>query len=223
MKHSSDIINFTTLVDLLYQENLKYNLSGIKTREAMVSKHVQDSQFVSAYIRDHVSSAEAILDMGTGAGFPGLIVALEHPDKEVHLVDSVAKKIKFVEMAISEHSISNAVAVCDRLESYSLKRSRGFDVVIARALARIDILMEYAAPFLKFGGHLLAMKSENIDEELHIADSLEGYLGFSRLPEVPYRIDNQLRFIIPFRKVSSPQIQLPRRVGVATKRPIWRS
>ncbi|MDD5455568.1 MAG: 16S rRNA (guanine(527)-N(7))-methyltransferase RsmG, partial [Candidatus Margulisbacteria bacterium] len=183
-------------------------------------KHIEDSLVLSDYIKKHLSSPSALLDMGTGAGFPGLVIALENPQIKTFLIDSTAKKINFVNKIISLYDIKNAIASCDRLENFALKSGNFFDILVARSLARLDILLEYAAPLLKANGHFLAMKSEQLDEELAIADIIKEKLGFMLINTFPYSLALQKRYILHFQRIKEPSIKLPRSVGLASSKPL---
>jgi len=221
VKHTQKTqVNYQQLLDLLFNESQLYNLTGLKNKEDMQLKHIEDSLILSGYIQGRFSQTSTILDLGTGAGFPGLIVALENPDIKLCLIDSTAKKINFVNKVIDLYNIKNATAVCDRVENFALKSSYAFDILIARSLARLDILLEYAAPLLKTNGHLLAMKSEQLEDELCIAAIVQDKLGFVLNQTYEYSLALQKRYILDFQKLKESTIKLPRSNGLASSKPL---
>ncbi|MEK6557539.1 MAG: 16S rRNA (guanine(527)-N(7))-methyltransferase RsmG [Candidatus Margulisiibacteriota bacterium] len=223
MKHSSDSLpDYSALIELLVLRNQTCGLTAIRSPDAIQVKHIEDSQVLSSYIFTHHPSSQRLLDMGTGAGFPGLIVAAELADKNVLLLDSTMKKIQFVSEAIRLLKLDNAFPVCERLESFALAHSNQFDLVFARSVARLDILMELAHPLLRKGGVLLAMKSQDLEDELGIAGSVESSLGFIIKNPFEYTLSGATRYIIEVQKTSPSSIFLPRRTGLAQKNPLSR-
>lgn len=143
---------------LLEQWNQVYNLTAIRNIEQMLPKHVFDSLAVLPYIR-----GKKILDVGTGAGLPGLLLAIARPDWQLVLLDSNAKKIRFVKQAILELQINNAIAICTRVEDLALEE---FNTVISRAYANIHLFYTQTAKFLAKNGCLLAMKGVYPEAEI---------------------------------------------------------
>lgn len=142
-----DLLRFLALVA---QWSRAYNLTAVRGELAMVERHLLDSLSAHPWV-----PAGRVADLGTGAGMPGIPLALALPDRQFTLVDSVGKKIRFVRHACRELALDNVVAVQARVEAY--RPERPFDGVIARALAPLDRLAELALPLLRPGGRLLAM------------------------------------------------------------------
>ncbi len=149
---------------LLVQWNKVYNLTAIRDIEQMLPKHVFDSLAVLPYIR-----GKKILDVGTGAGLPGLLLAIARPDWQLVLLDSNAKKIRFVKQAILELKIKNAIAVCTRTEDLVLEE---FNTVISRAYTDIQLFYTQTAKFIAKNGCLLAMKGVYPEEEIFAIQQL---------------------------------------------------
>ena len=147
------------LLNALDDWNQRMNLTAIRDRPQQIVKHVLDSLSIQRYLR-----GARIADIGTGAGFPGLPLALVNPDKRFTLVDATAKKLRFVEHAAQMMGLNNVVVVHARAESWRPKER--FDCVVARAVGPLDRLVGYAGQHLASGGRLLAMKGKLPTEEL---------------------------------------------------------
>jgi 16S rRNA (guanine527-N7)-methyltransferase len=153
----------TRLLDELDDWNGRMNLTAIRERSAQLTKHLLDSLSINKFLR-----GTRIADIGTGAGFPGLPLALVNPDKHFTLIDSVGKKLKFVDHAAQAIQLTNVRTLHTRAEQLKLKdrNEPRFDCVVARAVGPLAVLVESAGHLLAGGGRLLAMKGKRPDEEL---------------------------------------------------------
>jgi 16S rRNA (guanine527-N7)-methyltransferase len=151
------------LLDELDDWNQRMNLTAIRERPAQITKHLLDSLSINKFLR-----GTRIADIGTGAGFPGLPLALVNPDKQFTLVDSVAKKLRFVDHAAQAMGLTNVKTMHARAEAIDLKKLNAprFDCIVARAVGQVSMLIESAGHLLAGGGRLLAMKGKRPDEEL---------------------------------------------------------
>jgi 16S rRNA (guanine527-N7)-methyltransferase len=151
------------LLDELDDWNQRMNLTAIRERSAQVTKHLLDSLSINKFLR-----GTRVADVGTGAGFPGLPLALVNPDKQFTLIDSVAKKLRFVDHAAQVMALTNVNTLHSRAEAISLKDRNAprFDCVVARAVGQLSMLVESSGHLLVGGGRLLAMKGKRPDEEL---------------------------------------------------------
>ena len=206
---------FHGLVDLLAEPDAP---TAVHDPQAVVEVHLADS--LVALDVPEVRRARRIADLGSGAGLPGLVLALAQPAAQVTLVESRRKQCAFIERAISALSLTNAAVACARAEE--LGADAGFDVVTARALASLPVLCEYAAPLLEQNGVLVAWKGAV--EPAEEADGLAAAaaLGLARttvLPVEPYE-GSKRRTLHIFRKVTSTPAGYPRRPGMAVKRPL---
>ena len=147
------------LIDELQRWNLSYNLTAITRRDEMITHHLLDSLSVSSALH-----GLTIADVGTGAGFPGLPLALVQPQRRFTLIDSNNKKVRFVSHAARELALSNVTAVHSRSESF--KPAKPFDTVIARAFAALPELLRLVAPLCGPQTRVLAMKGRRPDEEV---------------------------------------------------------
>ena len=160
--------------DLLIEYNQKFNLTAIKTEEEIYLKHFYDSLTLTKAI--NLEGNLKLLDIGTGAGFPGLILKIFYPNLEVTLLDSNHKKIMFLETVIKELNLTNVTCLNTRAESLPSEYREYFDIVTSRAVAQLRILSEISIPYLKVGGKFIAMKSayeEEIKESREILTKLD--------------------------------------------------
>ena len=160
--------------DLLIEYNKKFNLTAIKSDEEIYLKHFYDSlTLIKAYsLKGNIK----LLDIGTGAGFPGLVLKIFYPDLELTLLDSNHKKIEFLEVVIKELNLKNVTCINSRAENLPETYREYFDIVTSRAVAHLRILLELSIPYLKVGGHLIAMKGlseEEIKESAKILEKLD--------------------------------------------------
>ena len=159
--------------DLLVEYNKKFNLTAIKSDEEIYLKHFYDSPtLIKAY---SLNGNLKLLDIGTGAGFPGIVLKIFYPDLELTLLDSNHKKIAFLEVVIKELNLKNVTCINSRAENLPKTYREYFDIVTSRAVAHLRILLELSIPYLKVGGKLIAMKGlseEEIKESAKILEKL---------------------------------------------------
>jgi 16S rRNA (guanine527-N7)-methyltransferase len=147
------------LVDELEQGNAQFNLTAIRDRPGMLRKHVLDSLSLQPYLR-----GERLADVGTGAGFPGLVLGVVNPQRRLTLIEATAKKARFVEQTAQRLGCGNVLVVNTRAESY--RPFELFDTVVARALSSLADFVAYAGHLCAPGGRLLAMKGKRPDDEV---------------------------------------------------------
>jgi 16S rRNA (guanine527-N7)-methyltransferase len=164
---------FYRLYVLLVETNKITNLTAITDPEGVILKHFVDSATATELIKKGAS----VIDVGCGAGFPSLPLAILRDDITVTSLDSTGKKIEFVKKVADELKLTNINPVNDRAEDYCAKRRESFDCCISRAVARLNILSELCLPFVKVGGKFVAMKSNKATEELAEADRGIALLG----------------------------------------------
>lgn len=185
--------------------------------------HVADS-LAGAEV-PQVRSARNLVDIGSGAGFPGLVLAVALPDVRVTLVDSVRKKMEAAARIAAELDLKNVECVWGRAEEIAAPESEhygSYDVVTARALADLGILIEYAAPLLRVGGSLVAWKAELSEAESAGGESASRELGFGPRESIAYRPfpESRHRRLLVAQKLEPTPERFPRRPGVALKRPL---
>ena len=205
---------------LLMDENQRQNLVSRRTLEEDFEKHVQDSQEVLNYVDwDNAK----IVDMGSGAGFPGLILAMLCPGAQFTLVESDHKKSAFLKSAAQQLSLSNVTVITRRLEELGQDElfRETFDAVTARAVAALNILLEYGVPLLKTGGIGWFWKGIKAEEEVEQAQAALKMLQAKVDTIYWYRlIEERDRALVKVVKNKPTPAQYPRRVGVPSKRPL---
>ncbi len=184
-----------------------------------VARHVADS--LSALVLPFMGEARHIADLGSGAGWPGLALAATLPDAEVALVESAIRHCRYLERALEVSGLANVTVVNARAEAWP-EALGVHDVVTARALGALAVILEYAAPLLREGGHVVAWKGAVGVEEAADAAAAAGILGLEVLEVVPVRPFPAARdhTLHAFRKIAPTPERFPRRPGMATKRPL---
>ena len=212
---SSDICErFQRLVDLLISS--PHNLTSVKDREKAMIIHIEDS--LLAFEGRKLEGS--YIDIGSGGGIPGLVLAIAFPETEWVLVDSITKKVREIERFSSILSLSNVTAVASRIEEYSKESSR-FDGAVMRAVARGDVALELAAPLIERGGVIYLYKGPGCDVEKRFAFLASAKLGLQFRDEMSYRLsDGSSRKLVIFKKVSETPKGFPRKPGMASKFPL---
>jgi len=142
-------------LELLYKKNQVMNLTAIRDKKGMLEKHFVDSLFLTKVIND---TEKSFIDVGTGAGFPGLVLAIYYPEKNFLLVDSVRKKIDFINEVIKELNLKNVNTSFERSEELIKNNREIYDIALCRGVANLRIILEYMIPFIKVNGRFLPQK-----------------------------------------------------------------
>lgn len=153
---------FEKYYELLIQYNSVMNLTGIVDKEEVYLKHFYDSLCIAKVI--DLNNYSSLCDIGTGAGFPGLVLKIMYPKLEVTLLDSLNKRINFLNVVIKELDLKKITTIHTRAEEYALKNRNKFDVITARAVAHLSVLLEYAVPMTKEKGYFIPLKANSLDE-----------------------------------------------------------
>jgi len=157
------IQTFYDFTKLLIEENRHTNLTAIREIPDIIAKHFADCLLPELYFPQNVT----VLDIGCGGGFPTIPLAIARPDLKITAIDSTQKKINFVQKATDLLALPNVTAICARAEAPELRKFReSFDIVTSRAMARMPVLIELTLPFVKIGGHMLALKGAQGAAEL---------------------------------------------------------
>lgn len=211
-------VYFRRLVDY----NQKVNLTAITTAEGVAVKHFLDSLTCLSVCRP--AEGASLVDVGTGAGFPGLPLKIVRPDLKVTLVDSLRKRMAFLEDLIQELGLPGIETVCCRAEELGRRpeHREAYDLAVARAVARLPVLCEYCLPLVRPGGVFLAMKGPEGGEEAGRALGAILKLGgeLQRTPWFALPLGGDQRTIIVIDKKSPTPADFPRRPGVPEKRPL---
>jgi 16S rRNA (guanine527-N7)-methyltransferase len=208
--------------DLLLQWNEKMNLTAITDEKEIIIKHFLDSMSIGSKWDKDVSYS--VIDIGTGAGFPGIPVKIAFPGIHITLVDALNKRIQFLEEVIKELNLTNVTCIHERAEDLGKdQRAREqYDMCISRAVAHLAVLSEYCLPFVKVDGVFIALKGPDITEEVQEAEKAITILGGKIVKQekiiIPHSdITHSLIFI---QKVKSTPAKYPRKAGKPNKNPI---
>jgi len=202
--------------------NEKVNLTAIKDRDGFITKHFIDSLCCADH--QQFKDAETVVDVGTGAGFPGLPLAIVSPDKEFVLIDSLNKRIKILNEIISDLGLDNVVAVHGRAEELARDKQyrESFDICVSRAVSRLSVLSEYCLPFIRKGGWLAAYKGPDADNEIADAKNALGILG-GKVMEISdtdmQKFDVFHRIVYVQKTMNTPKVY-PRKAGTPEKKPL---
>lgn len=199
--------------------NKTLNLTRIEDSEEARLLHIEDS--LSGLKELDNAPDGKYVDLGSGGGFPGVPLAIAS-GRETLLVDSVKKKMAAVQSIIDALGLSSVSTYDGRIEDLSTQQREQFSAATARALAKLSVLMELASPLLKQGGVLICYKAQLSEEELDKALKLQSYLGMKLKSDREFLLSDNVthRRIIVFEKVKQPGLKLPRRIGLAQKKPL---
>ena len=206
--NSQKLENLYRYYELLNEWNEKINLTAITKLEDVYVKHFEDSLLGVALIKDNSS----LCDIGTGAGFPGLVLAIIKEDIKVTLVDALQKRVKFLNLIVSELNLPNVTVLHNRAEDVDFKNSylNSFDYVVARAVARLNVLTEYCLPYVKVGGQFIAYKSEKTEEEILECKNAFNVLGGELKEVINLQLKDMVRNLVVIIKNKSTNISYPR-------------
>lgn len=210
---------FHRYYELLVEWNQKMNLTAITEEADVYLKHFYDSVTIAT---DIALSKQTICDVGAGAGFPSIPLKILYPDLKVTIVDSLNKRITFLHHLCEELGLENVEAVAARAEDYAKDHRQSFDLVTARAVARLNILDELCLPLVAKGGCFLALKGRQGDEEINEAKRGIGMLGgrIEKNRRFTLANDDDVRHNIIIRKVKDTPAAYPRSYARIKKRPL---
>lgn len=212
------IQKFYDYMNLLIEWNEKINLTAITEPKEIILKHFVDCITIFKYILDDAK----VVDVGTGAGFPGIPLNIMNNMPKYTLVDSLNKRIKFLDEIINVLKLENINTVHSRIEDFAKNNKEVYDVATSRAVASLNILLEYLLPLVKVGGICICMKGSNIQEEVQNSKKALEILGgkIENIEEITLPNSDITRNIIIVRKVKTTPNKFPRKAGMATKEPI---
>ena len=218
----SQIQQFNMYYEMLTEWNQYMNLTAITEYDDVMKKHFIDS--ISLCRAYDVYKKVSCIDVGTGAGFPGLALKIAYPQLRMTLLDSLNKRIQFLDAVIDKLALTEIETIHGRAEDYAKagKLREKFDLCVSRAVANLSILSEYCIPFVKKGGYFISYKSEKITEEIKAAENAISILGG--------KVKNQVEFILPDsdiyrnlfvieKKKETPK-KYPRKAGLPGKDPL---
>lgn len=202
--------------EILERENKLYNLTSITEKETVFLKHFYDSLTIVKIID---LNEQSLCDLGTGAGFPGMVLKIIFPNLKVTLIDATLKKCNFLEKVIKELSLENINVINERVEEYAKKEREKYDIVTARAVAPLKHLLEYGVPLLKVNGVFIAMKG-NINKELVGIETYENKLIIKITKSIEFQlpIEKSCRNLISFTKLEKTDLKYPRKYSEIKKK-----
>ncbi len=198
---------FELFYQLLVEWNNKFNLTAITDKNEVEIKHFIDSITSYKYIDNNIN----IIDVGAGAGFPSIPLAILRPDCKFTLIDSLNKRVTFLNEVISQLNLTNCVCYHSRIEDFAIKNKNTFDVSIARAVAPLNILLEYTIPLLKINGKLIAYKGSNIDEEINESKAASKVFNCKLINKYELTLPNDdYRCLVEYKKYNNCPNKYPR-------------
>ncbi len=213
---------FIEYMKLLQEWNEKINLTAITEDEEVIKKHFIDC--IKAFKSNAVKNAKTVIDVGTGAGFPGLPIAIMNPNVNVTLLDSLNKRINFLNTVIAKLELKNVVTIHSRAEDGARKQElrENFDVATSRAVANMAVLSEFCLPYVKLNGYFVALKGPAIEDEIRegkkAIDTLGGEL--ENIIEVNIEESDLKHNIVEIKKIRKCPKTYPRKAGSINKKPI---
>ena len=213
---------FDRYATLLLEWNTRMNLTALTEPRDVAVKHMIDS--LTAYDAAIFAGRPAVLDVGTGAGFPGLPLKIFAPQIHLTLMDSLAKRVSFLEAVVQELGLDGVRCIHARAEEAARDKAHRerYDLAVSRAVARLPVLLEYTLPFVKKGGHLLALKGRAWEEELQESTRSLKLLGGAVRETRPVRLpglDDQ-RAVLVIEKTAPTPKAYPRKAGTPAKKPL---
>ncbi|WP_303842409.1 16S rRNA (guanine(527)-N(7))-methyltransferase RsmG [Selenomonas ruminantium] len=218
----TQMAQYNRYFELLVEWNEKINLTAITEPKEVAIKHIIDS--ITAYDKNLFQEGTTVIDVGTGAGFPGLPLKIFCPEIKLTLMDSLNKRIKFLQTVVEELGLKDVDCIHARAEegARNKKYREAFDIAVSRAVARLPILCEYCLPFVKKGGHFIALKGMQYNDEAEEAVKAIKVMGGSHTEIRPVKLPelDDKRAVITITKTTPTPKAYPRKAGIPTKNPI---
>ena len=212
--------NFEIYMNELISWNENVNLTAITEPDEVVTKHFLDSVSAQEFIKEGAS----VIDVGCGAGFPGLPIKMVRDDIKLTLLDSLDKRLKFLAYVINETGVNDVTLLHSRAEDGGRNKDtrEKFDVAVSRAVANMSVLLEYCLPFVKVGGRFIALKGPAVEEELASAKKAMEVLGGKLIgvKEINVPFTDLSHNIVIVEKVRGCSKEYPRKAGTPSKKPI---
>lgn len=220
--NDQQLSQFVNYFDLLVDWNSRMNLTSITEFDQVLKKHFVDSISLLSY--ESISSSSKIIDVGTGAGFPGIPLKILLPDTEIVLMDSLNKRITFLNEVISNLNLKNICAIHSRAEDLSMNNNHreAYDYCVSRAVANLSTLSEYCLPFVKLGGKFISYKSGDYDKELSDSKNAINILGGNILKVESFNLpDTDIsRAFVFIEKVNKTTLKYPRKGALPKNKPL---
>lgn len=216
--------NILIYYEMLTEWNNVMNLTAITEYDEVMKKHFTDS--ISLVKVCNLTKKISIIDVGTGAGFPGLALKIVFPELEVTLLDSLNKRIQFLDAVINKLDLHGVETIHGRAEDFARpgKLREKYDLCVSRAVANLSTLSEYCIPFLRIGGLFIAYKTEKVLEEAEAAGKAISILGGKMKEQIEFQLPNSdiYRNLVIIEKIKETPKEFPRKAGLPSKEPIKR-
>jgi len=211
---------FRIYYEMLVEKNKVMNLTGITEWDEVLEKHFLDS--ISLIRAIDLNQELTVMDMGTGAGFPGIPLKIAFPNLKVTLADSLNKRVLFLQEVIDALGLEGIEAIHGRAEDLARdkKYRENYDLSVSRAVANLSTLSEYCLPFVKLGGQFISYKSGDVDEEVNESKSAVFLLGGKVKDVVKFKLGESGRSFIIIDKVNGTSKTYPRKAGIPSKKPL---
>lgn len=215
---------FQTYYELLTEWNQKINLTAITEYKEVVEKHFIDSALLMRCEKFRERKGKRVLDVGTGAGFPGMVLAILCPETSFVLIDSLRKRVDFLELVIETLQLENVQVFHGRAEDFGRNedfRNR-FDFVVSRAVAELPLLLEYCIPFVRAGGYFVSYKGRRYDEEIESAENAFEKLSCHLEAREQFSLSEEQseRFLLFIENEGNTDNKYPRKAGKPKKNPL---
>lgn len=211
---------FKKYESLLIEWNKKMNLTAITEHDEVILKHFVDSISILKYINNDCK----IIDVGTGAGFPGIPIKIMNESVDVTLMDSLNKRINFLNEVKENLDLKNVITIHSRAEEFGQNKiyRKKFDIAVSRAVANLSVLLEYLMPAVKLGGKLICMKGSQVEDEIKDAKYALNELGgkIVNIEEFCLPETDMKRNIILIEKIKETPKKYPRKAGTPAKQPL---
>lgn len=211
---------FIKYYELLVEWNERMNLTAITEFEEVLLKHFADSLSIIKVI--DLNTVSSLIDIGTGAGFPGIPIKIMYPDLNVTLLDSLQKRIGFLDEVISVLKLDKINTIHGRAEDFAKpdKLRESYDICVSRAVANLSSLTELCLPYVKVDGSFISYKSDKVNDELSGAVKAIEMIGGSLEKKEIFNIENNTRALVVIRKIKNTPKQYPRKAGLPVKKPL---
>lgn len=221
LPHDEDVLKkFHRYRELVFEWNEKVNITAIKDPLIFEENHLIDSLSIACF--PEFAESERVLDVGTGAGLPGIPLSLVAPDKQFLLLDSVGKKLKIVDLMTEQLGLKNVKVLHARAEdaAHEVIYREVFDLVVSRALAKMSVLSEYCIPYVKVGGWFVAYKTKSAAEEIKQAANAIEVLGGKIREMISPQTEDSDHVLVWIEKVKNTPSAYPRKAGFPSKEPL---
>ena len=213
---------FVMFYEILIEWNKVMNLTAITKYEEVIEKHFVDSLSLVKVI--DINDIEMIIDIGTGAGFPGVPLKIAFPQLKITLLDSLNKRIKFLNMVIEKLELDNIEAIHGRAEDYARQKvyREKYDICVSRAVANLATLSEYCLPFVRLGGLFIPYKSGEIEQEMMNSEKAISILGGNIEKTIKFQLPGTDigRSFVKIKKIKDTPKKYPRKAGMPAKEPL---